>query len=54
MGKIATKAKLRRPAVLKDNKAPYGKKQKTNAAFKTDLGLAYSVFPRRLAEVATL
>ena len=42
MGKIATKAKLRRPAVLKDSKAPYGKKQKTNAAFKTDLGLAYS------------
>ena len=42
MGKIATKTKLRRPAVLKDSKAPYGKKQKTNAAFKTDLGLAYS------------
>ena len=27
---------------MKDSKAPYGKKQKTNAAFKTDLGLAYS------------
>ena len=42
MGKIAAKAKLRRPAVLKDSKSPYGKKHKTNAAFKTDLGLAYS------------
>ena len=46
MGKIATKAKLRRPAVLKDSQAPYGNKQKTNAACKTDLGLAYSGTPK--------
>ena len=38
---MATKAKLQEPAVLKDSEAPYGKKQKTNAAFKTDRGPAY-------------
>ena len=38
---MATKAKLQKPAVLKDSEAPYGKKQKTNAAFKTDRGPAY-------------
>ena len=38
---MATKAKLQKPAVLKDSEAPYSKKQKTNAAFKTDRGPAY-------------
>ena len=41
-GRLLQRQSCKGLLVLSDSKAPYGKKQKTNAAFKNDLGLACS------------